>query len=99
YDWAYSGSGFPLIGEGRNRYQLLDVEDLCDAISAAITAPPDLVNDVFNIGAKIFGTMRDDFQAVLDHAGHGRKVTALPAGPIIAVLKILETLKLSPVYE
>ena len=26
------GRGFPMIGNGRNRYQLLDVEDLCDAI-------------------------------------------------------------------
>src|SRR5262249_481463 len=39
YDWAYSGSGFPLIGNGKNRYQLLDVEDLCDAILVCMTAP------------------------------------------------------------
>ena len=32
YDWAHSGSGFPLIGQGNNKYQLMDVEDLCDAI-------------------------------------------------------------------
>lgn len=99
YDWAYSGSGFPLIGEGTNRYQLLDVEDLCDAIYATMTGKPEDVNDVFNIGAKRFGTMREDFQAVLDHAGHGKKVRPIPAGPIIFALKVLEKLKLSPVYE
>src|SRR5205085_4013946 len=71
----------------------------CDAIYAAMTGPADLMNDVFNVGAGTFGTMREDFQAVLDHAGHGRKVKPIPAGPIIAVLKILERLKLSPVYE
>lgn len=99
YDWAHSGSGFPIIGRGTNRYQLLDVEDLCDAIYATITRPPSEVNEVFNVGAKDFGTLRDDFQAVLDHAGHGRKVRAVPAAPIIAVLKLLEHFKLSPVYE
>src|SRR5204862_3634184 len=83
YDWAHSGSGFPLIGQGNNRYQLLDVEDLCDAIHVAMTANANQVNDVFNVGAKQFGTMREDFQAVLDHAGHGGKVRAIPAGPII----------------
>ncbi|MDP3645610.1 MAG: NAD(P)-dependent oxidoreductase, partial [bacterium] len=31
YDWAADGHGFPTIGSGNNRYQLLDVEDLCDA--------------------------------------------------------------------
>lgn len=99
YDWAHSGCGFPLIGSGRNRYQLLDVEDLCDVIDAVLTGPPDVVNDTFNVGAKRFGTMREDFQAVLDHAGHGKSVRALPAGPLIAALKLLERLKLSPVYE
>jgi nucleoside-diphosphate-sugar epimerase len=99
YDWAHSGSGFPLIGQGHNRYQLMDVEDLCDAIHACLIGEADAVNDVFNVGAKSFGTMREDFQAVLDHAGHGRKVRPIPAAPIILALKILERLKLSPVYE
>jgi nucleoside-diphosphate-sugar epimerase len=99
YDWAYSGSGFPLIGEGRNKYQLLDVADLCDCIEVVLGAEAGITNDVFNVGARDFGTMREDFQAVLDHAGHGGRVRALPAGPIIAGLKLLERLKLSPVYE
>jgi nucleoside-diphosphate-sugar epimerase len=57
-----------------------------------------LVNDAFNVGAKQFGTMRENFQAVLDRAGHGRRVIALPAAPAIAVLRLLEALRLSPVY-
>ena len=32
YDWAKDGHNFPMIGNGSNRYQLLDVEDLCQAI-------------------------------------------------------------------
>ena len=36
YDWAKDGKHFPLIGNGRNRYQLLDVEDLCEAIFLCI---------------------------------------------------------------
>jgi nucleoside-diphosphate-sugar epimerase len=96
---GHSGCGFPLIGPGTNRYQLLDVEDLCDAIHASMVGEAGRVNSVFNVGAKDFGTMREDFQAVLDHAGHGKSVRPLPAGPIILCLKVLEKLKLSPVYE
>ena len=99
YDWAYSGSGFPLIGSGENRYQLLDVEDLCDLIFTTLTAPADVVNATFNVGAKVFGTMKEDFQAVLNRAGHGKKVRPLPAWPVIAGLKLLDKLRLSPVYE
>jgi|SRR5271167_1539644 len=57
------------------------------------------VNDTFNIGAKVFGTMRDNFQAVLDCAGHHKHVIGLPAPPIIALLKGLEALHLSPLYQ
>lgn len=98
YDWAKDGRGFPMIGSGNNRYQLLDVEDLCDAIYLCATLDRDAVNDTFNIGAKEFTTMREDYQAVLDYAGFGRKIRPFPAGPVILALKVLEKLKLSPLY-
>jgi len=99
YDWAHDGRGFPMIGSGENRYQLLDVEDLCEVIYLCCTLDRDTVNDEFNIGAKEFGTMKADFQAVLDHAGHGKKIRSFPAGPVIFALKVLEKLKLSPLYK
>jgi nucleoside-diphosphate-sugar epimerase len=99
YDWAKDGKGFPMIGKGKNRYQLLDVEDLCDAIYLCATLDPQVVNDTFNIGAKEFTTMREDYQAVLDYAGFGRRISAFPAEPMIWTLRALEALKLSPLYK
>lgn len=99
YDWAKDGKNFPMIGSGSNHYQLLDVEDLCEAIWACISKEKVVVNDTFNIGAKEFGTMREDYQAVLDYAGFGKKIIGFPAGPIILMLKALEALKLSPLYK
>lgn len=99
YDWAHTGHGFPMIGNGKNRYQLLDVEDLCDAIYLTATKPAKVANDTFNVGAKEFKTMREDYQAVLDHAGYGKKIRGLPETPIIWMLRILEALKLSPLYK
>jgi nucleoside-diphosphate-sugar epimerase len=99
YDWARDGRHFPLPGSGNNLYQLLDVEDLCDAIYLTMTLPRERVNDVFNIGAKEFGTVRSDFQAVLDRAGKGRRILAFPEGPATAVLALLRWLRLSPVYK
>lgn len=98
YDWALEGHNFPVLGNGHNRYQLLDVEDLCDAILLCLELPPAQVNDTFNIGAKEFGTIRSDYQAVLDHAGHGKRIIGTPAGPAIVALRILEKLGLSPLY-
>jgi len=99
YDWAYTGHGFPMIGDGSNRYQLLDVEDLCDAIYLCCTLEQGVVNDTFNIGAEEFATMREDYQAVLDRAGHGKKIKGFPAAPMIWTLRVLEALKLSPLYK
>ena len=98
YDWAYTGHGFPMIGSGQNRYQLMDVDDLCGAIWSAMTYPKDVVATEFNIGAKDFTTMKEDYQAVLDRAGHGKKIRGMPVKPLILILRILEKLHLSPLY-
>lgn len=99
YDWAKDGRGFPMLGDGSNRYQLLDVADLCEAICLCMTLPEGAINDTFNIGAKDYTTMGEDYQAVLDYAGFGKKVTGLPAEPAIALLRLLESMQLSPLYR
>lgn len=98
YDFAYSGHNFPVLGFGGNRYQLLDVEDLCEAIALCATGLQEKVNETFNVGARQFGTLRESFQAVLDHAGRGGHVVCLPEGPAIAALRVLRALHLSPLY-
>lgn len=100
YDWARSGKGFPVIGNGKNRYQLLDVEDLCEAIYLTATLDPDKVTDTFNIGAAEFTTFAEDCQAVLDYAGFGKKIRPLPiVTPVVWTLRLLEALHLSPLYK
>jgi nucleoside-diphosphate-sugar epimerase len=99
YDWALDGRKFPMIGSGRNRYQLLDVEDLCQAIYLCLTLPAEVVNDTFNIGAKQYTTMRRDYQAVLNYAKKGKKIIPFPAEPAIWGLRLLEALHVSPLYK
>ncbi|MBR2316557.1 MAG: NAD(P)-dependent oxidoreductase, partial [Spirochaetales bacterium] len=99
YDWAKSGKGFPVLGNGNNLYQFLDVEDLCEAILLCMTVDKNKVNDVFNIGAKVYSTMREDYQAVLDEAGFGKKIVGFPAAPAIFALRVLEFFHLSPLYK
>ena len=99
FDWAKDGRNFPMLGSGKNRYQLLDVEDLCEAIYLTATLPAERANDTFNVGATDFTTMREDYQAVLDYAGHDKRVVPLPAGPAIWTLRLLERLGLSPLYK
>jgi len=99
YDFAFEGRNFPVIGSGSNRYQLLDVADLCEAIYLCATLDKMRVNDDFNVGAEQFETIREDFQAVLDRAGHGKHIVGLPAAPAVFLLKMLELMRLSPLYQ
>lgn len=99
YDWAKDGKNFPVLGNGNNRYQLLDVEDLCAAIYLSATLDKVTVNDTFNIGAKDYTTFKEDYQSVLDFAGKGKRIIPLPAGPAIATLKLIEKLGISPLYK
>lgn len=99
YDWAKDGKNFPMIGSGNNRYQLLDVEDLCGAIWLTMTKEESMVNDTFNIGAKEFMTMKEDYQVVLDKAGFGKRIIGFPSWPVITGLRVLEFFHLSPLYR
>ena len=99
YEWVREGRRIPIIGRGTNRYQLLEVEDLVDAIELALTRPPGKANDVFNVGAKEFGTVDDDVGELCTYAGTGARVMHTPAGTVKLALRILERLRLSPLYK
>ncbi|GIH25177.1 epimerase [Acrocarpospora phusangensis] len=99
FEWAEEGRGFPMLGRGDTRIQMLSIDDLVDAVLLVLRAPDEVAGDTYNIAASEFATLRQDFQAVLDAAGHGKRVVALPARPALAVLRLLGRTGLSPVYD
>jgi len=98
-DWIHDGKRIPLIGNGRNRYQLLEVDDLVEAIAKVIEIDTENLNDAFNIGAERFLTVREDLEEVFAYANSGSKIMATPAWPIKKLLYIFEQLNLSPLYQ
>jgi nucleoside-diphosphate-sugar epimerase len=97
FDWIESGKKIPVLGDGRNRFQLLEVRDLVEAIYVAMLRGKD--KDVYNAGATSFGTVNDDLGALLDHAGSGSRILHIPSQPTKAILGLLSALHLSPVYR
>jgi nucleoside-diphosphate-sugar epimerase len=86
-----------MLGDGSNRYQLLAVEDLVEAI--VLAADADVAGEVFNVGAEVFGTVREDLQALIEHAGSASRLQPVPARPAEVALRALELLRLSPLAE
>ncbi len=97
FDWIREGRRIPILGHGANRYQLLAVEDLVDAIVRCFDA--DVAGEALNVGAGEFGTVRSDLQELIDHAGSGSRLRPVPARPAELALRALELARLSPLAE
>jgi nucleoside-diphosphate-sugar epimerase len=98
FDWIREGRRIYTLGRGHNRYQLLAVEDLVDAIVRTSTVP-EAAGETFNVGAAEFGTVRDDLQALIDHAGSDSRLTPVPVKPAEVILRGLELARVSPLAE
>jgi nucleoside-diphosphate-sugar epimerase len=98
FDWIREERRIYTLGKGHNRYQLLAVEDLVDAIVRA-AGEPAAARETFNIGATDFGTVRSDLQALIDHAGSSSRLQPVPVKPAEIALRGLELLRVSPLAE
>jgi nucleoside-diphosphate-sugar epimerase len=98
FDWIREGRRIYVLGDGSNRYQLLAVEDLVGAIVLAASRRA-AGGQTLNIGAKDYGTVRSDLQALIDHADSSSRITPIPVKPAEAALRALELARLSPLVE
>lgn len=94
FRWVREGRRLYVLGDGGNRYQLLDVDDLVDAVLLAAERPVE--GEVLNVGARRLGTVREELEALARHAGSPSRVTPLPAVPARAALAVLARTGLSP---
>jgi len=97
FDWIHDGRRIYVLGNGANRYQLLAVEDLVDAVARACEL--DVAGEVFNVGATEFGTVRSDLEALIAHAGGTSRLRPVPAQPAEIALRALELARLSPLGQ
>jgi nucleoside-diphosphate-sugar epimerase len=97
FDWIREGRRIPILGDGGNRYQLLAVEDLVEAVVRSFAGP--VAGEALNVGAGDFGTVRDDLQALIGHAGSSSRLRPVPARPAEIALRALELARVSPLAE
>ncbi|MBI5044907.1 MAG: NAD(P)-dependent oxidoreductase [Candidatus Levybacteria bacterium] len=95
FEAIYTGRRVFVLGKGNNKYQLLAVSDVADAIYKALIS--DVTNEIFNIGAKEYQTWRKDLSFIIKSEKSQSKITGLPVIPSQVILKILEVLNLSPI--
>lgn len=98
FEWVSEGRAIPFLGDGRNRVQLVHVDDCCAAVEATLAAPAERANTVFNVGAVAVGTVRDDLRALCAAAGTGARPVGVPRVLIEPALLRAHRMGLSPLY-
>ena len=87
-----------VLGDGSNKYQFADVEDVCSALEKASCREGFAI---YNIGSDEVLTLKEIYQKVINFAGSTSKVIPLPKWPALLALSILNRLHISPlgVYQ
>lgn len=93
FDWIRASRRVYVIGNGNQRQQFIHVDDLVDFHLHALDRG---LAGTWNLGTDRFGSLRDDLEALIAHAGSRSRVTGLPVAPSMAALHMLHKLGLSP---
>lgn len=91
--FIYRNLPIPLIGNGENRYQLLSVFDLWEAVIMSCKAD---VTGVFNLGSNSPPTLNVLFPKVLHNLGRNNRIIRLPRKFTEYALMVLDYLNVSP---
>lgn len=93
FDWIKDNANIFIIGNGKNLFQFIHVEDLANvSIESALQQKPGL----YNVGTYEFATLRQDLEYTIKAVGKKSKVIGLPVGLSKVALYILDKLGLSP---
>jgi len=95
FDLVRRGAAVPVVGDGGNRYQLLDVRDLADALARLAERG----SGVYALGATTLGSVADDLTALLEHAATGSRLRPVPRRLVRAGLLVMEKAGLVPLSE
>ena len=90
------GKPVPVLGNGQNRYQLLDIRDMAEGIRLLVATD---ANGVFFFGARSFHTIREDLQMLLDYADTGARLKFVPGAIARVILRGMELAAVVPLSE
>ena len=94
FNWIADSKNVYLIGNGKKLFQMLDMNDFLRACTISLTL--DCRNEDFNLGASIYGTVRDDLRTLIDYAGTKSSIVSTPDKLVKAVLCIMDLVGMVP---
>ena len=96
FDLVRRGLPVPMIGAGKNRYQMVAVEDCVQAAICAVEK--ELPAGPFNLGSHAPPTVRELLEDLIKRAGSKSILVPAPAGAVQAVLRAMDALGMTLLY-
>ncbi|MGH2627650.1 MAG: NAD-dependent epimerase/dehydratase family protein, partial [Anaerolineales bacterium] len=96
FEQIRTGRAVPMPGAGAHRYQLLGAADLADGLCRLATMGG---TGTFWFGAERFGTVAEDLQELVCHAGTGARLRPVKGWWARRGLRLAELVGLSPLSE
>lgn len=97
FDWINRGKRVYILGKGHNLFQLLSAPDCAEGCYLMTVKP--CMNEDFDLGAEVFGTVREDLTALSKHAGTKTRIVSIPPFLAQAALGLLDLFHLSPLVD
>ena len=97
FKWVKEGYNIPVLDKGKNIYQFVHADDLAEACIAVLNVGNNF--NLYNIGAKDYGTMYDVLEHLCFYANTGSKITSLPLRPIEMMINISSKLGIIPLAK
>ncbi len=94
FESIYNGHRVLLFDSGNNKFQLLSLLDLSEAVHKSLIS--ETTNTIFNLGTNEYQSLKKDFQTVIRFDKAASKITGIPRKISVPTLKTLKFLHLSP---
>ncbi|HID77057.1 MAG TPA: NAD(P)-dependent oxidoreductase [Planctomycetaceae bacterium] len=93
FDLILDGKRIPVVGRDKKPYQFISADDYARAIHLALDYH---ASDTFHVGSDHPTSLEEAYQEVIRRAGSRARLYHLPKVPTIALMKLLNRLRLSP---
>lgn len=93
FEFVHEGRRVWLVGDGSNRYQFINAQDVARACMLLAASP---VTGIFNVGSDNVPTLAEMFGELIHRAGTRSRLTPLPRGLAVGALRLLSWMGLSP---
>lgn len=94
FEWVKTNTPIALLGNGRNRYQLISARELAEVVWLIATHP--CHGEDFNVGTSRFGTIEEDIREFLVRTHSSSRILHIPGWLARFGLPILRVLHLVP---